>query len=263
MQVGTALVTGATDGLGAAIARRLGTDRFHVIVHGREYERGASVVEAITKAGGSAEFVGADLLVIDDLASLCELCRGRIDVLVNNAGGGGRHQTWWETDRAKWDWVFSLNVFATAELCRRLVPHMIANRRGRVVNVSSVAADRPLDIGPEYAAAKASIWAMTVSLAKACAGTGVTCNSISPGLMAHSAIVNGIARPAGDDADTPSVRADVFPTLTGRLPTAAEVADMVAFLASDRAASITGEDIMIDGGYRHFGPSYGIDITED
>ncbi len=252
----SALVTGASDGLGATIATRIATQGFHVFVHGRNANRGDAVVSAIRSSGGSAEFVGGDLLSPQTIGEICDHCldkRTRIDVLVNNAGGGGEHQTWWQTTPEKWRWSFDLNVFSAAEFCRRLVPHMQTAGWGRVVNICSIAAIRPLSIGPEYAAAKAALNSITVSLAKACERSGVTCNSISPGLLAHSAIAHGIAKL---DENSQGVMSDAFATLTGRLPTKEEIAGIVSFLASDDAASVSGENIVADGGYQHITPTF-------
>src|SRR6202011_2317378 len=174
-----ALVTGATSGIGKAVALRLGLDGAEVIVHGRDAERGSEVVGAITTAGGSARFEAADLSDADDVRRLAKVV-GDVDVLVNNGG----FSLWGPTadfDIDKFDAMFATNVRAPFLLVGAFAPGMAARGKGSIINLSSMAGQIGLAGGAAYGATKASLASMTRAWAAEYSPSGVRVNAIAPG----------------------------------------------------------------------------------
>ncbi|TCF98185.1 hypothetical protein BZM26_27165 [Paraburkholderia strydomiana] len=254
----TSLVTGATGDLGFAIAQRLRQDGHRLVLHARDTVKARASVERLSRQpGGDIVVVVAD---IDTTAGRAQLAEGvakagvQVDVLVNCAGGGGAHESWWDTSDEKWEACFRLNVMGTVGLCKTFVPAMKIRGWGRVINISSVAGSKPLAIGPEYAAAKAAVRSLTVSLALECADSGVTVNSVSPGLCMTKK-VEGFLEPhvkasnqPGQSLDQFAVR-NIFPTLVGQLARPEDIGAVVSLLASEHGARITAQDLVVDGGY--------------
>lgn len=250
-----ALVAGASGGIGREIVRILLGLGFCVIAHGRSRERllqqfAAEKDKDLSVVAGNLVSPGGRRSVVEQIYAM----HNTVDVLVNCAGGAGEHQSWWDTGEEKWEAVFQLNVMGTASLCASFSKGMIERRWGRIINIASVAAWHPLDVGPEYAAAKAAVRALSVSLAKACGPYGVTVNSISPGLVLTETVKQTLDRLSPhrliSDAEYHQYAAEhVFRCLTGRLTEPKSIAETVAFLLSDAASNITAQDIVLDGGY--------------
>lgn len=232
--VATALVTGATSGIGRAAALRLARDGWTVIVHGRNAERGASVVQEITAAGGEARFVAADLANLDDLARLAADA-GPVDVLVNNAGGSWFGPTP-DLDSAGFDDLFDGNVRSAYYLVAALAPAMLAKGTGSIISLGSMAGTVGLAGGAAYGATKAALMSMTRSWAAEFSPEGVRVNAVSPGPVYTTAdktdLIDGLAKT----------------TLLGRGAQVDEIAEVIAFLASDRASYVTGAVVAADGG---------------
>jgi NAD(P)-dependent dehydrogenase (short-subunit alcohol dehydrogenase family) len=228
-----ALVTGATSGIGRAIALRLARDGAEVVVHGRDAERGKSVVEAILAEGGRARFVAAD---VGDAGAVTRLAEeaGEVDILVNNAGFSWFGPTP-DLDAERFDAMFASNVRSAYLLVAALAPKMAARGNGSIVNVSSMAAQVGLAGGAAYSATKASLAAMTRSWA-AEFSPGVRVNAIAPG-------------PVNTEGAVPDRTAQLGETtLLKRAAEPEEIADAVAFLVSPEAAYFTGATIAHDGG---------------
>lgn len=182
----TALVTGSTNGIGRATALALAERGAHVLVSGRDSERGAATVDAITRAGGSAEFIAADLSSPDGAHRLAgaAVTGGRaVDILVNNAAVVAPIGPSAQVDPTEWAAALQVNITAPALLSFALLPAMVHATWGRIVNVSSGIAAHPASmIGMNaYAAGKAALEAHTLNLAAELGGTGVTVNAFRPG----------------------------------------------------------------------------------
>lgn len=177
-----------------------------------------------------------------------------VDVLVNAMGGGGDHESWLDTSEQKWSEVYLSNVTIPMRIAAEVTARMKRRQRGRVINIASVAAVKPLHVGPEYSAAKAGCINATASLAKDLAGSGVTANCISPGLIATQGVKKILKERYGfcsnDETDfNRFVSKNVFPSLTSQLITISQLIGIIDFLSSDYAVNITGQNIIADGGY--------------
>jgi NAD(P)-dependent dehydrogenase (short-subunit alcohol dehydrogenase family) len=229
-----ALVTGATSGLGRAIAFQLARHGAQVIVHGRDPVRGAQTVEAITTAGGQARFVAADLSNPADLRRLVEDI-GDIDILVNNAGFSVFGATA-DLDLDTFDALFASNVRAPFFLVAAFAPGMAARGKGSIINVSSMAGQIGLASGAAYGATKGALSSLTRAWAAEFSPSGVRVNAIAPG-------------PVSTESAAPERTAGLgSTTLLKRAATVEEIAEVVGFLASPSASYITGAIVAADGG---------------
>jgi NAD(P)-dependent dehydrogenase (short-subunit alcohol dehydrogenase family) len=232
----TALVTGATSGIGRAVALQLGQLGAEVVVHGRSAERGAKVVQEIQNAGGKARFVAADLSDADDVRRLAAEA-GPVDILINNAGVYKFGATA-DTDDAFFDEHVNLNLRAPYILVQQLVPSMAERGNGVVVNLSTVAAAVPARTGGIYGATKAGIELLTRVWADEFGRSGVRVNAVQA----------GPAETPGTAA-TPGL-ADGFAAYTalGRVAAADEIANAIIFLASPAASYVNGAILQATGG---------------
>lgn len=237
-----ALVTGASRGIGAAIAAELGARGAHVVVnYAGSQESAERVVASIIEAGGSADARKAD---ISDCSACGELVDGvvrdlgRIDILVNNAGIARDGLVVRMSDE-DWDAVIRTNLTGVFSMTRSAVRHMMKARSGSIVNVTSVIGLVGNAGQANYAAAKAGVIGLTKSVAKEFASRNVRANAVAPGFI-ETDMTATLSTAVRDAA-----RSEIA---LGRFGEPADVAKAVAFLASDDAAYITGQVLAIDGG---------------
>ena len=237
----TAIVTGASRGIGAACARRLARDGARVLLAARS----ESELEQVASELPNAPVVHCvDLSVAgaaEELAAVALDRLGYIDVLVNNAGVSGAVPAH-RIDDATFDRIFAVNVRSLLLLSARAAESMARSGGGAIVNISSAAALTGLFGMAAYAASKAAVTGMTRSLACEWGPSGVRVNAVAPGLIITDMWERGRARPGLAD----SLESHISLRRWGR---ADDVADVVGFLASDAARYVTGETLLVDGGF--------------
>lgn len=234
-----ALITGGSGGIGAAIAEALSHDGLHVIVHANSNpDRAECIVNRIRNNGGSAESVCFDLLDQSAVQAFIDhqLEHGGIDILVNNAGVHN-DAVFPGMSANQWHQVIDLNLDGFFNVTQPLVMPMIRKRWGRIVNISSISGITGNRGQVNYSAAKGAIHAATKALSLEVASRGITVNAVAPGIISTT-MTEGVF-----DAE---VIKNIVPMK--RVGTPEEVADLVAFLVSDKAAYITGQIISINGG---------------
>ncbi|AUI59526.1 SDR family NAD(P)-dependent oxidoreductase [Amycolatopsis sp. BJA-103] len=234
----TAMVTGAAHGLGAAIADALHTHGAQVALldHDAPANR-----DTAAHLGSRAVAITADLADLDRLDNACAEAvqqLGPVDILVNNAAMAPMRGLW-DIDPTEWDAVFAVNVRAAFFLTRTIAAGMRARGFGRIVNIASLSGQQARPTGAHYGVSKAALIAMTRSFASELAPDGVTVNAVAPGMietpMVHTI---GTDKKAELTAQIP----------VGRIAAPAEIAGLVAYLASDAAGFITGATYDINGG---------------
>ena len=242
-----AVITGATGGIGFQVAKRLGKDGYTVVLNGIEDVAGAERVKELTAEGISSEYYGFD--VTDEQAVTANINKigekyGKIDALVNNAGGLGGRSRFEEMTTEFYRGVMALNLDSTFFASRAAIPFLKKGVNASIINYTSIAGWNAGGPGAGiYGTSKAGVHALTRALAKDLAEYGIRVNAVSPGTI-----------------DTPfhtqikSTKPEVFASwknniLLGRLGQPEEVAELVLFLASDKARFITGSLQVIDGGY--------------
>jgi NAD(P)-dependent dehydrogenase (short-subunit alcohol dehydrogenase family) len=237
----TALVTGSTSGIGRAAAELLAARGVHVVVSGRNADRGAAVVDGIRAAGGTADFVAADLRDASSARQLAtealRIGEGRVDVLVNSAGIFPFGATA-DTTSDGFDEVFDINVKAPYFLVAALAPGMAERGTGAIVNVTTMVAEFGAAGMGLYGSTKAALVLLTKSWAAEFGPSGVRVNAVSPGPTR----TEGTAA-MGEGLDQLAAAAPA-----GRPGSAQEVAEAVVFLATDAASFVHGAVLPVDGG---------------
>lgn len=245
-----ALVTGASRGIGLAIARALAPAHTLVLVSRDQGALEEAAAQLRPTAAGEVTLHACDLGNADSRAELIGAVEKRgVHVLVNNAGVA-RSAPLARTDDATWDLSIALNLTAPFELCRAVVPWMVAAGWGRIINVASTAALKGYRYTAAYSASKAGLVGMTRALALDVATKGVTVNAVCPGFTDTAIVadaVDNIVRKTGQGEDQARSSLESF-SPQKRLMQPGEVADLVAYLASEAAAGITGQALAIDGG---------------
>ncbi len=253
-----ALVTGSSSGIGRAVAEMLAKEGCKVVIHGRNRERAEQVAGEINAAGIAIGELSTDAGAAAVHAAAVDALGGNIEILVNNAGGsstGNTTRTPGEISSSDFVSNYHANMLSSVRLCQLVVTDMAAAGFGRIVNVSSAVAVQPNNLGADYSAAKAALNNFTVSLAGALRDTGITVNTVTPGVV----MVDGLVRFARSKFDDPEMsieeitrrlaEARVFelPTV-GRVGMPEEVAMIACMLASPAQGYVTGSNYRVDGG---------------
>lgn len=236
-----ALVTGGSGGIGRAICVKLATSGYNVLIHYNRNEKGAlETLQALFDNGNSGEIVGFDLADKNAISEFCENWLQShsdeyIEVLVNNAGVSADNLMVFMED-SDWERVIDVNLNSFFYLTKRLVREMLVNKYGRIVNVVSLSGIKGLPGQTNYSAAKAGVIGATKALAQEVGKKKITVNAVAPGYirteMTQELNENELKR--------------LIPL--NRFGTSEEVADVVDFLASEKASYITGEVISVNGG---------------
>jgi NAD(P)-dependent dehydrogenase (short-subunit alcohol dehydrogenase family) len=248
-----ATVTGAGTGIGREICLRLASEGADVVLTGRSTGPMDEVAEHIRAVGRRALVVPMDLrdpASVEAAARAAEDEFGRVDVLVNNSGVGGPSRPLWEIGPEEWEDTFRVNVTGTFLACKAFLPGMIARGAGSVVVIGSMTGKRPLVNRTPYAASKTALIGMVRTLAWELGPHGIRVNLVSPGAVEGDRIAWVLERQAEARGITvEQARADFAEgSPLKRLVAAGDVADTVAYLASPRASSITGDDINVSAG---------------
>ena len=236
-----AVITGGTSGIGRAVANKLAQLGMHVLVVGRNLERGEKTVAEIRSAGGQADFISADLRdaasARDVAKRAVELGNGHVDILINNAGiypFGPTH----EMTEELFNRVYSINVKAPYFLVAELAPQMAERGKGAIVNLSTMAADYGAPGMSLYGSSKAAINLLTKTWAAEYGPSGVRVNAVSP----------GPTRTEGTDRMGEGLEQLAAQAPARRPATADEIAEAIVFLATDRSSFVYGAKLAVDGG---------------
>jgi NAD(P)-dependent dehydrogenase (short-subunit alcohol dehydrogenase family) len=253
-----ALVTGSSSGIGEGIARMLAAEGCAVVVHGRNRERAEQVAREIDAAGIALGELSTD----EGAASVYDQARtalgGSVEILVNNAGGASSDSSNrgpLQVTVDEWIETYQGNTLAAVRMVLHCVPDMVEAKWGRVIQISSAVALEPNNLGPNYTGAKASLNNFTVSLAGSLHGTGVTVNTVTPGII----VMDGLIRWGREQYGNPGMtREQVVQRMAddkifnippaGRLGSPEDVAAVVCLLASPVSGFVTSSNYRVDGG---------------
>jgi NAD(P)-dependent dehydrogenase (short-subunit alcohol dehydrogenase family) len=248
----TAVVTGASKGIGLAITRALAAEGASVVGGAL---KGSSELDELSRSG-NVRPVSVDLTTPDGPAELVAAAArelGGVDILVNNVGAvRPRLEGFLALTDDDWDWALTINFLAAVRTMRAAIPHLVDRPGAAIITIGSVNAFLPDPGVIDYSAAKSALTNLCKSLSKEL-GPGIRVNTISPGpvqtdlWLGSSGVAATVGRSSGTDPDVVIHRQEAEAS-TGRFTYPSEVADLVLFLASDRAANITGSDFRIDGG---------------
>ncbi len=236
-----AIVTGASRGIGRAIAEHLAKGGCHVVCCARNADKLAEVVSAIESSGGSAEARSVDVSKPDDLRAMVDAvaeAHGRIDVLVNNAGIT-RDTLLLRMDDEQFDEVIATNLKSVFVATKAASRYLMRSKAGRIINIGSVSGVVGNKGQANYAASKAALSGFTKTVAKELAGKGVTANVIAPGFVSTD-MTDALGEKMMEQVKT------LIPL--GRVGEADDIAAVVAFVASEAAGYLTGQVICVDGG---------------
>lgn len=250
----TAIITGGGRGIGRAVALRLARDGAAVVLAGRDARPLDDSAAEVTREGGRALAVAADVSREDHVRRLADEARGAfgpIDVLVNNAAVTGPTAPLAQLARADWDEVLAVNLTGAFLCCRAAVPDMTARRAGKIINVSSVAGRSAYPLRSPYAASKWGLIGLTVTLAQELGEHNVQVNAVCPGPVEGERmrrVIRERAQRSGRPEDEVE-RGFVSATALKRMASEEDVAALVAFLASPAADNITGQVIDVSAGF--------------
>jgi len=239
-----AVITGASKGLGKAMALALAAEGARIALVSRDAVLLDGVVKEIAAGGGEASSFPADVTSEDQVGAVADriVARfGKVNILINNAGINIR-KTVTDFTLEEWQRVMNTNVTAAFLMCRSFLPHMTGHGYGRILNMTSIMSWVSLPQRAAYSASKAALLGMTRALALELASEGITCNGISPGPFAtemNRALI-----------ENPELNAQFLASVPlGRWGRVEEIGKLAVYLCSEEAGFITGTDILIDGGW--------------
>lgn len=240
-----ALVTGAGSqkGYGKGIALTLAKEGCNVIVADLDLAGAKQTAAEIEKLGRKALALKVDVTNVSDVEAMAKAALGqfgKIDILVNNAGAASPNKPFWEKTVADWDMDINLNLKGVMNCTKAVIGQMIANKSGKIVNISSVAARTGAPFSSSYAAAKAGVVGLTKSLALELSAMGINVNAIAPGLGLTNFVKN-------DPPEFLESMRNAAPTKRANSPE--DIGNAVAFLSSDVSRNIVGQTLNVDGGF--------------
>lgn len=240
-----AIITGAAGGIGEETARVFAKEGAKVVLSDVDTDRGEKAAESIRAEGGEARFIAAD---VSDAKAVEALVRqtveayGRLDVMVNNAGIGGEQVPMAELSVEGWQQVIGINLSGVFYGMKYAIPRMLEHGGGAIVNVASILGEVGFNLASGYVAAKHGVVGLTHNAALEYSSQGIRVNAVAPGFI-RTPLVEQLL----EDEQTNQMLVQLHPI--GRLGRDDEVANVIAFIASDRASFVTGAYIPVDGGY--------------
>jgi NAD(P)-dependent dehydrogenase (short-subunit alcohol dehydrogenase family) len=247
------VVTGGGRGIGRAIALAFAKEGADLVLASRTHEALEETRAMVEELGRKALMVATDIRIEDSVRNLAEQALqnfGRVDILVNNSGIAGPTLPLWEINLAEWDDTFAVNVTGVYLCCRAFLPSMIEQRSGSIIFISSMTGKRPLYGRTPYAGSKMALVGIARTLAWEVGGYGIRVNVISPGAVEGERIKQVVRNQAAAQgiSEEEALRQFTSSSPLGRLVPPGDIAAAAIFLASDKAASITGEDVNVSSG---------------
>lgn len=247
-----AIITGSTSGIGLAIAKSLAKHGMRIVINGRTLDKLKQAEQEIEELGGKVLSVQADAT---DEKEINRIVRetlqyfGKIDILVNNAATTGVGVSTAEMTIETWDEVMNVNLRGVFLFCKSIIPHLSLG--GRIVNIGGLSSKNPLPFGIADACSKAGLLALTRCLAAELGSKNITVNAVIPGLQPETdtgqEFISRLAKAFQTDEKS-VINGTIQKTLLKRTETAEEIAETVAFLCSDSASAITGQNINVNCG---------------
>jgi len=238
-----AIVTGGNRNIGLGLSRGLAGAGASVLIANRDADSGATAAVALRREGYNVHAVEADVIKPADCAKMAKAALdrwGRIDILVNN-GAVRVDKTAIEHTAEDWDWLMEINVRGVMTACQAVYPAMAAQKKGRIINIGSISARKGVFKRVSYSASKAALMGLTKGLAVEWAKDGILVNNLSPGNVASA------ERPPKTADPKYKANMDLIPL--GRPATPDDLVGLCVYLASDASAYVTGQDILVDGGW--------------
>lgn len=246
-----AIVTGASSGFGRQTAIRFAEEGAKVVLGDIDDDGGSETVELVDRAGGVAEFVAGDVATVDGAEALVERAQSRfttVDILVNNAGvAASEPRDTWNAPEDTWDHVLRVNLKSVYVCSRAAIPVMLERGSGSIVNVASIAASRAVG-GAAYAASKGGVVSYTRLVSRELASRGVRVNCVSPGYMV-TPMSTGERMGFSEAQQAERVEMMARRVPMRRMGDVTDIANAVVYLASDEAKYVTGQQLIVDGGY--------------
>lgn len=236
------LVTGASGGIGGAIARRLAKPDHHIVIQGRNEQRLQSLYEQLNTAGATVDIWVCDFAELNEakLADVSQLLEN-IDIYIHSSGHS-LYKMLIDTELLEWDQLFQVHLRSAFMISKRLLPSMVSKRYGRMILISSIWGEVGASCEVAYSAAKGAVQAYTKALAKEVAPSGITVNAIAPGAFETSMIYDQFT------SDEVITLREQIPA--GRLGRPEEIAALAEHLIGDHSAYITGQILNINGGWK-------------